>query len=62
MRRFPPPWNVEKIPGGYVVKDAKGQQLAHIYADNRRIGNSLTEARRDGLREILRNSQNCWGT
>jgi len=24
-RRFPPPWTVEQIPGGYVVKDATGQ-------------------------------------
>jgi hypothetical protein len=21
-RRFPPPWKVEQIPGGYVVKDS----------------------------------------
>ena len=43
MRRFPPPWTVEKIPGGFVVKDANGQQLAHVYADNRKIVNTLTE-------------------
>jgi len=23
-RRFPPPWTVEQIPGGYKVKDATG--------------------------------------
>ena len=31
-RRFPPPWMVEHIPGGYVVKDATGQALAYVYA------------------------------
>ena len=31
-RRFKPPWNVERIPGGYVVKDATGQALAYVYA------------------------------
>jgi hypothetical protein len=31
-RRFPPPWTVEQIPGGYVVKDASGQSLAYVYA------------------------------
>jgi hypothetical protein len=31
-RRFPPPWKVEQIPGGYVVKDATGQSLAYVYA------------------------------
>ena len=31
-RRFKPPWTAERIPGGYVVKDATGQALAYIYA------------------------------
>ena len=31
MRRFPPPWTLEQIPGGYKVKDANGQSLAYVY-------------------------------
>jgi hypothetical protein len=31
-RRFPPPWRADKIPGGYVVRDANEQALAHIYS------------------------------
>jgi hypothetical protein len=31
-RRFPPPWRADKIPGGYVVRDASGQALAHVYS------------------------------
>jgi len=31
-RRFKPPWTAERIPGGYVVKDATGQALACVYA------------------------------
>lgn len=30
-RRLPPPWTAERIPGGYVVKDATGQALAYFY-------------------------------
>ena len=51
-RRFPPPWTVERIPGGYVVKDATGQSLAYVYAReterDAQIANVLTmdEARR----------------
>ena len=30
-RRFPPPWTVEQIAGGYKVKDANGQSLAYVY-------------------------------
>ena len=32
VRRFPAPWYADKIPGGYVVRDAKGQALAYVYA------------------------------
>jgi hypothetical protein len=31
-RRLPAPWRSEKIPGGYVVRDANGQALAHVYS------------------------------
>ena len=31
MRR-PPPWTVEKMPGGLKVVDAKGQSLAYVYS------------------------------
>jgi hypothetical protein len=29
-RRFPAPWHADKIPGGYVVRDATGQALAYL--------------------------------
>jgi hypothetical protein len=31
-RRLPAPWRVERIPGGYVVRDANGQALAYVYS------------------------------
>ena len=31
-RCFPPPWTVEKIPGGFKVVDAQGQSLAYVYS------------------------------
>jgi hypothetical protein len=51
-RRFAPPWHADKMPGGYVVRDANGQALAHLYSreneDEARQANVLTpdEARR----------------
>jgi K+/H+ antiporter YhaU regulatory subunit KhtT len=51
-RRFPPPWRTDKIPGGYVVRDATGQALAYLYSrdneDEARQAKMLTkdEARR----------------
>jgi hypothetical protein len=36
-RRLPAPWRVEKIPGGYVVRDANGQALAYVLG-----GDSMT--------------------
>jgi len=51
-RNFLAPWEVERIPGGFVVKDANGQSLAHVYADSQQIVNTLTE---DEARRIARN-------
>ena len=31
-RRFPPPWQVEQIPGGFKVIDASGHALVYVYA------------------------------
>jgi len=31
LRRFPPSWTVEQIPGSYKIKDADGQSLAYVY-------------------------------
>ena len=48
--RFPAPWKVERIPGGYKVLDAEGQSLAYVYGveGDPHIGKTLTldEARR----------------
>jgi hypothetical protein len=30
-RRFPPPWTLNDIPGGYVVRDANDQSIAYVY-------------------------------
>ncbi len=30
-RRFPPPWRLVEMPGGYAVEDATGQQLGVFY-------------------------------
>jgi hypothetical protein len=31
-RRFPAPWRADKIPGGYVARDANGQALVCVYS------------------------------
>ena len=32
-RRFPPPWSIEERQESFIVKDAKGQQIAYLYFD-----------------------------
>jgi hypothetical protein len=32
MRRFPPPWTVEALNGGFKIVDANEQALAYVYA------------------------------
>jgi hypothetical protein len=39
-RRFPAPWRAEKMPGGYVVRDANGQALAYICNSHKPIFNA----------------------
>ena len=52
MRRFPSPWIVEALDGGYKVVDANKQAIAYVYgcADKRDAkplrGLTLDEARR----------------
>jgi hypothetical protein len=31
-RRFPAPRRADKMPGGYVVRDANGQALVYVYS------------------------------
>jgi hypothetical protein len=46
MRRFPPPWTVEELDGGFKVLDANGQVLAYVYGHvdsyDARIAKALT--------------------
>jgi hypothetical protein len=47
MRRVPPPWTVEKIPGGVKVVDFNRQSLAYVYSreteSDAQIASVLTE-------------------
>jgi hypothetical protein len=56
IRRFPPPWTVERIEGGLKVIDANGQSLAYVYSreneNDARIAKVLTE---DEARRIAAN-------
>jgi hypothetical protein len=46
-RQLPAPWRVERIPAGYVVRDANGLALAYVYGRSSemdaRHANVLTE-------------------
>ena len=56
MRRFPPPWTAETIPGGFKVCDANGQSVAYVYsrenASDAHMAKVLTE---DEARRIASN-------
>jgi hypothetical protein len=56
MRRFPPPWTIEKIPGGLKVIDANGQSPAYVYSRETRDAADIAKVlREDEARRIASN-------
>jgi len=55
MDRFPGPWTFERVPGGVVIKDATGQQLAYVYGRENDIGARATGLTLDEARRIAAN-------
>ena len=52
-RRFPPPWTVEDKGAYFIARDHNGQDLAYVYAEDKRTGaKPLT---RDAARRIAAN-------
>jgi hypothetical protein len=51
-RRFPPPWRADKIPGGYVVRDANEQAIAYVYSPGDRNGGAPAVLTKDEARRI----------
>ena len=52
-RHFPPPWTVEDKDTYFIVRDHNGQDLAYVYAEDKRTGaKPLT---RDEARRIAAN-------
>jgi hypothetical protein len=52
-RRFAKPWTVERIPGGYLVRDGNGMPLAYVYGrDAERISVSEQKLTADEARRI----------
>ena len=55
-RRFPPPWTVEEIPGGFKVIDAQGQSLAYCYGRETRADADIAKVlTMDDARRIAAN-------
>jgi hypothetical protein len=46
-RRFPSPWTLEKIPGGFKVSDASGQSLAYVYSRENENGAHMAKVLTD---------------
>ena len=54
-RKFPPPWSVEKIPGGLKVCDANGQSLAYYSRENSSDAHMAKVLTEDEARRIASN-------
>jgi hypothetical protein len=45
-RRFAPPWSAEVTPSCFIVRDANGQALTHIYYESEPSRRSAAKVRR----------------
>lgn len=53
QRRFPAPWSMREIPGGFAVSDATGRTLAYVYAADGAVLSAIPQAlTRDEARRI----------
>jgi hypothetical protein len=61
-RRFPPPWIIERLLGGFKVIDANGQSLAYFYArENDNDANTAgVLTRRGGWPATSPSCPSCW--
>jgi hypothetical protein len=50
-RRFPAPWHADPMPGGHVVRHAKGQALAYVYSQHNEA-DALQTMTKDEARRI----------
>ena len=48
-RRFPPPWTVEALDGGFQIVDAKGQALAYVYGHADQLELAIAPSHKDGM-------------
>jgi hypothetical protein len=54
-RRFPAPWHADKMPGGYVVRDANGQAPAYLYSRDNPVEAQQAKMLADEARRIAMN-------
>jgi hypothetical protein len=53
QKRFPAPWSMREIPGGFAVSDATGRTLAYVYAAEGAVLSAIPQAlTRDEARRI----------
>jgi hypothetical protein len=64
-RRFPPPWTIKELNDAcFVVSDANGLKLAHVYFEEepgrRAAANLLTKDEHEGLRQMSPSYRSSW--
>jgi hypothetical protein len=53
LKRFPAPWWVDSVPGGYVVRDAKGNSIAYVYGQAAKLKDLMTLGEAQVVAEVI---------
>jgi hypothetical protein len=62
LKRFPAPWWVDSVPGGYVIRDAKGNSIAYVYGQAAKLKVSMTLGEAQVIAETISDLPNLLAT
>jgi hypothetical protein len=62
LKRFPAPWWVDSVPGGYVIRDVNRNSIAYVYGQAAKLKVPMTLGEAQVIAEIISDLPNLLAT